>query len=134
MRYLSAIICCLLFSCNQRDFEPTQVQDENGQLLAADKVSETLNATSIYQKHGIKNRFFVIADFKRGSARYYNRALANEACPPMSTFKIPNTLIGLESKAVKDEKQVIKWGKKVWPISEWNRDHDLQSAYKYSVL
>ena len=53
---------------------------------------------------------------------------------PASTFKIPNSLIGLESGVIPDENYVIKWDSVVRQIPDWNMDHTLQSAIKVSAL
>jgi len=64
----------------------------------------------------------------------YNEARCSERFLPASTFKIPNSLIGLETKVIEDENFVIKWnGVELWN-KEWNRDHTLSSALKYSVV
>jgi beta-lactamase class D len=134
MRYLLAIITIVLYSCIQNQSKKESALIKTEQQIGIEKISETINAASLFQKHGIQKGFFVISDLKNNSTKYYNDDLAKEAYPPMSTFKIPNTLIALESKAVKDEGEMIKWDKQVRQLSDWNRDHNLQSAYKYSVL
>jgi len=53
---------------------------------------------------------------------------------PASTFKIPNTLIGLEYKVVTSPTSVFKWDKQQRWLDTWNQDHTLQSAYKVSCV
>ncbi len=53
---------------------------------------------------------------------------------PASTFKIGNTLIGLETGAVADAGTVMPWDGTVRPNPAWNRDHDLQSAFRHSTV
>ena len=54
---------------------------------------------------------------------------------PGSTFKIPHALIALETGVVADvDKEVIRWDGVVREIEEWNRDHTLRSAMRYSVV
>jgi beta-lactamase class D len=74
--------------------------------------------------------------FDRNARGYYrfNRARCAERYLPASTFKIPNSLIGLESGVITDENYFIKWdGIKRWN-ADWNRDHTMASAIKYSVV
>lgn len=59
---------------------------------------------------------------------------ANQEFLPASTFKIPNSLIALDLGVVKDEHQVFKWDGQTRDIAAWNRDHDLITAMKYSVV
>lgn len=69
---------------------------------------------------------------QRGSSNNLKRA--NQGFLPASTFKIPNSLIALDLRLVKDEHQVFKWDGKTRDITAWNRDHDLITAMKYSVV
>jgi beta-lactamase class D len=63
-----------------------------------------------------------------------NEARAAMRFTPASTFKIPNSLIGLETGVIEDENFVIKWdGVERWN-PDWNKDHTLSSAIKYSVV
>jgi beta-lactamase class D len=54
---------------------------------------------------------------------------------PASTFKIPHALIALEIGVVADtDKEIIHWDGVTRDIPEWNRDHTLRSAMKFSVV
>ncbi len=77
---------------------------------------------------------FIIYDYKNETLMQYNLERCNKGFIPASTFKIPNTLIALETGVVKDEHQIMRWDGKQYSIKEWNRDHDLRSAFKYSVV
>lgn len=53
---------------------------------------------------------------------------------PASTFKIPNSLIALETGVLRDERQRLPWNGVTHPIAAWNRDHTLRSALGVSVV
>jgi beta-lactamase class D len=54
---------------------------------------------------------------------------------PASTFKIPNSVIALETGVVGDpDKDVFKWDGVVRSIEAWNRDHTLRSAIAASAV
>jgi beta-lactamase class D len=54
---------------------------------------------------------------------------------PASTFKIPNSLIALETGVVEDpDKDVFKWDGITRPIEAWNKDHTLRSAIAVSAV
>ena len=54
---------------------------------------------------------------------------------PASTFKIPNSLIALETGVVADpDKDVFKWDGVKRPIEAWNKDHTLRSAIAASAV
>jgi beta-lactamase class D len=60
---------------------------------------------------------------------------SGEAKLPASTFKIPNSLIALETGVVEDpDKDVFKWDGVVRSIEAWNRDHTLRSAIAVSAV
>ncbi|SEK96158.1 beta-lactamase class D [Roseateles sp. YR242] len=53
---------------------------------------------------------------------------------PASTFKIPMSLIALETGVAKDENERFKWDGKKRRIDDWNQDQTLASAYKVSAV
>jgi beta-lactamase class D len=54
---------------------------------------------------------------------------------PASTFKIPNSIIALETGVVTDpDKDVFKWDGVVRSIEAWNKDHTLRSAIAVSAV
>jgi len=70
-----------------------------------------------------------------GSVAYvHNQSRAKEPFIPASTFKIPNSLIALEEKAIADENEVIKWDGRKQRVEAWNRDHTLETAFKVSCV
>lgn len=82
---------------------------------------------------------FVLNDLKNNESIRYNEERCQQRLSPFSTFKIPNSLIGLERGAVKNADSVIPWDREKNPpetllTEEWGRDHNLRSAIKYSVV
>jgi beta-lactamase class D len=60
---------------------------------------------------------------------------SGEAKLPASTFKIPNSLIALETGVVSDpDKDVFKWDGVVRDIEAWNHDHTMRSAIAVSAV
>jgi beta-lactamase class D len=60
---------------------------------------------------------------------------SGQAFLPASTFKIPNSLIALETGVVEDpDKDVFKWDGVKRSIEAWNKDHTLRSAIAASVV
>ena len=54
---------------------------------------------------------------------------------PASTFKVPNSLIALETSVVADpDKDVFKWDGVTRSIEAWNKDHTLRSAIAASAV
>lgn len=84
---------------------------------------------------------FVLYDLKNDRYVRHDAARAAQRFPPYSTFKIPNSLIGVESGVIKDADFLIKWDAKkyppsgeVAPFSSWWRDQTLRTAFKRSAL
>ena len=54
---------------------------------------------------------------------------------PASTFKIPNSVIALDTGVVSDpDKDIFKWDGVKRPFEAWNRDHTLRSAIAASAV
>jgi beta-lactamase class D len=64
-----------------------------------------------------------------------DKVRSGEGKLPASTFKIPNSLIALETGVVEDpDKDVFKWDGVTRSIEAWNKDHTLRSAIAASVV
>jgi beta-lactamase class D len=60
---------------------------------------------------------------------------SGEAKLPASTYKIPNSLIALETGVVEDpDKDVFKWDGVKRSIEAWNQDHTMRSAIAASAV
>lgn len=60
---------------------------------------------------------------------------SGEGMLPASTYKIPNSLIALETGVVSDpDKDVFKWDGVKREIEAWNRDHTMRSAIAASAV
>ena len=80
-----------------------------------------------------------IFDYKNQKWIYTDSIDAIKETLPASTFKILNSLIALEYKAVKDENEVLKWDEVERTIggvkmTAWNKDTDLKTAFKNSTV
>jgi beta-lactamase class D len=59
---------------------------------------------------------------------------ADERVNPCSTFKILNSIIALDSGAVRDENETIAWDGVVREYPFWNHDHTMRSAIAVSTV
>jgi beta-lactamase class D len=70
--------------------------------------------------------YLIIASDKRRSS---------EGKLPASTFKVPNSIIALDTGVVEDpDKDVFKWDGVTRSIEAWNKDHTLRSALAVSAV
>jgi beta-lactamase class D len=77
---------------------------------------------------------FVLMDLKTGELKRNDAERCAKRVPPASTFKVPHALIALETGVVKDPAAPRKWDGKKRDVPDWNRDHSLESAIRYSAL
>ncbi len=77
---------------------------------------------------------FTMLNNSDGKVTVYNMTMDTMRFLPASTFKIVNSLIGLETGKIDDEKMVIKWdGIKRWN-DDWNKDLTMEAAFKVSAV
>ncbi len=77
---------------------------------------------------------FTLLNNSTGEIRVYNMSLDTQRFSPASTFKIVNSLIGLQTGRITDEKMVIKWDGIKRPVEAWNKDMDITEAFKVSCV
>ena len=75
---------------------------------------------------------FALHDVTGGQLTVVNQSRAERPYPPASTFKIPHSLIALETGVVADENEKIPYGGKPQRIKEWEQDMGLRDAVRVS--
>ncbi|GEM_PF-180330 len=112
-------------------------------LLAVSCGIATSNAQDLSGFFKGVNGAFVLYDLKNNRYLRYNEQRCRERFSPKSTFKIPNSLIGLETGVIRDAEFVIPWNREKYPpqpdwnqepFIHWGKDQTLRSAFKYSVV
>jgi beta-lactamase class D len=116
-----------------------------------------LAAASILPSRGLANVSYQRSEFREGLSRRFfdlgtegtfaaykvddyliiasDKVRSGEGKLPASTFKIPNSLIALETGVVQDpDKDVFKWDGVNRDIEAWNKDHTLRSAIAVSAV
>ena len=97
---------------------------------------------SVEVRDDFKNHFeqyrvqgsFTLFDLKNNKWILCNQEQWKKPFIPASTFKICNSLIGLETGVIQDENFVMKWDGVDRSRPEWNKDHDLKSAFRNSTV
>lgn len=82
---------------------------------------------------------FVLLDGQTGRTIYHNPERAGTRFLPASTFKIPNTLIALESGVASGPDFALAWDstaapRQSWWPAVWGKDHTLRTALPNSVV
>lgn len=124
--YSSLFLCFSLFACTNSS-KSKEKQDEQFTSSAEvdfDEILDSFNLKgSILIYHPSKNTYYS-NDFewaKRGHL-------------PASTFKIPNSMIALETGAIQDTSTMIYWDGVERQFDSWNQDLSFYNAFHYSCL
>ncbi len=106
---------------------------------SACKTTKPINIDTYKAEIGTRKVTFLAVDYKNNNCWAVNKPGLTERHGPYSTFKIPHSLIALESGAVKSIDERIEWdrvkhpAKDFWPET-WKQSHTLASAFKYSAV
>lgn len=77
---------------------------------------------------------FVFVNVKTGKTVRYKPKRCAEQVAPCSTFKIFNALAGLDSGVLTGPEHKMKWDGQTRRMTQWNKDHTLQTAITDSVV
>lgn len=129
---------------NQAAAASNQARPASTQAGAARETAGREAATTDLAPHfkDFRGAAFVLYDLKRERYVRHNEARCRERFPPFSTFKIPNSLIGLESGVIRDADFLLKWDAKKYPayntdsppFNTWWQDQTLRTAFRRSAL
>ena len=89
--------------------------------------TESSEVRELFKRAGVRGTF-VLYDIDDNQFTGHNQARANERFIPASTFKIPNSLIGLSVGAVKSVDEVLPYGNKPQLFDVWEKDMGLRDA------
>ena len=92
------------------------------------------SATQSYIDNNNINATVVVSSLKSNKEYIINEKRAEQRFLPASTFKIPNTLIALQEGVIEDENEIIRWDGEDKGNPEWNKDHNLKSAFPASCV
>jgi len=109
--------------------------------VASISTANTQDLSSIFKG---TNSAFVLYNLNSNHYIRYNESRCSQRFSPKSTFKIPNSLIGLETGVIRDADFGIPWDRQKYPAESywnntepfihWAQDQTLRSAFKYSVV
>jgi beta-lactamase class D len=113
---LSGLIVVLLFSCS----------------------SNSVNTDNSLKKYFDENKVdgcFALYANGTGEFTIYNLPrYRDSAYLPASTFKIVNSLIGLQTGRIVNDSMIIKWDGVKRPVEAWNKDLSMYEAFRVSAV
>ncbi|WP_136659005.1 class D beta-lactamase [Nitratireductor sp. XY-223] len=98
---------------------------------AADRVVDHPELAASFAGRNIEGAY-VLLDTATGALHAVNPSRIERRRFPASTFKIANSLIALETGAVRDENEIIPYGGKPQPVKAWERDMPMRDAIRVS--
>ena len=75
-----------------------------------------------------------VYDSNDGKLACSDVALCTRPVLPASTFKIANTMIGLETSVLEDAETKMPWDGKDYAVADWNHDNTLRTAIRVSCV
>jgi beta-lactamase class D len=117
MRFLASCLVVLCFiSCSPNNVD---VDDSLGDYFKENKVEGC----------------FALMNNSSGKFTIYNlKRYRDSSYLPASTFKIVNSLIGLQTGVITNDSMVIKWDGVVRAFPEWNKDLSMYEAFRVSAV
>ena len=112
---------CLLVLASVNGCSPNNVKIDNG-------------LKRFFDENHVNGTF---AMFNNGTGEFtvYNlKRYRDSAFLPASTFKIVNSLIGLQTGKITNDSMVIKWDGVERPVKEWNKDLSMYEAFRVSAV
>lgn len=130
---LLLIVFCLpmLFSCQQKNATTEQTETQTQVVPTTETVVQSFqtiidsnNLSGSILIYDAQKKAYFSNDFERAATGFL----------PASTFKITNSIIGLETGVLKDENHLFRWDKKPRMLKTWEADLSLAEAYKVSCV
>ena len=123
-----AILLVLCFSCkNRKDTTQKEKSTSIDRNIVKSEFQTILDSSDV-------SGAIVIYDLKKDL--YYSNDFdwAHNGNLPASTFKIANSIIGLETGVIENDSVIFKWdGKKKW-LKNWEQDLILKDAFQFSCV
>ncbi len=102
------------------------------------EIEQKVDFKQHFEQLGV-NGSIIIYDLNQNNFYQHNPSRNNTTFLPASTYKIPNSLIALETGVIKDDVAVLTWdgierGFNGSLLPQWNQDLNIRLAFKYSAV
>ncbi|WP_408025499.1 class D beta-lactamase [Tenacibaculum sediminilitoris] len=119
------IIIALLFSCKNE--EKSKKEKVETKFVVNNKFQEILDVTKL-------EGAILVYDLHKDVYYSNNFDWCKTGSLPASTFKIPNSIIALETGVVKNDSVIFKWNGESRPLKVWEQDLTFKEAFHYSCV
>lgn len=135
MKYLDVKVCsycflllALLFSCTSKtaevEKEITTINEQKTIFPAFDSILATAQLDGSILLYDLAGNHYYSNDFD----------WAEKGRLPASTFKIPNSIIALETGVVESDSSIFKWDGTPRRLKNWEQDLTLKQAFHFSCV
>lgn len=133
---LLPIVCASAFACSA---VPPPARSDLGSAAAATGNPASTAQPDLSRFFAGVDGAFVLHDPQTGRTVRHNPERSRTRFLPASTFKIPNSLIALETGVVPGAEFTLAWDstrapRQAWWPAAWSRSNDLHSAFQNSVV
>jgi beta-lactamase class D len=108
-----------LFSCNYFKEETNQIQSQELQ-----NIIDSSNVSGSILIFNLQTNTYYSNDFEWANAGHL----------PASTFKVPNSIIALETGVVENDSTIFKWDGEQRRLPIWDQDLTFREAFHYSCV
>lgn len=97
------------------------------------KIEEKKEFKKFFDDAGVSGGIYIY-DLNKNKYTIYDRRRMDTGFVPASTSKIIHSLIFLDSGAIRDENEILKWDGVKRSVEAWNKDHNLRTALPTSAV
>ena len=102
-------------------------------IFPQEKIKTQNDLKKFFDDYNVKGSF-LLYNLNEDSYTGYNIERCRERFLPASTFKIFNSLVGIETGIIPDSNFVFYWDSTKYPVNNWNQDLILRKAFQYSCV
>jgi beta-lactamase class D len=117
--FFSIILFFINASCQKKDTKSSEIIKPE-----FDKILDSLNVKGSVLIYDLKNKIYYSNNF----------SWAKMGVIPASTFKIPNSIIALETGVIESDSTVFKWNGEKRKFKKWEQDLTLKKAFQVSCV
>ena len=104
------------------------------QACSSNNVKKDNSLEKYFTENNVKG-CFALMDNGTGTFTVYNLSRYRDSnYLPASTFKIVNSLIGLQTGKISSDSMIIKWDGIKRPVDDWNKDLTMYDAFRVSAV
>ncbi len=125
--YYLFLISIILLSCSQNKKNSTRIKNNKENRVVKHEFQSIIDTTRLIGS-------ILIHDSQKNIYYSNNFKWSNQGQLPASTFKIPHSIIALETGVVKNDNTLFRWnGEKRW-LKKWEQDLIFKDAFHFSCV